>query len=266
VVAEPQPSAGSPPDPDAVMAVLDAAAAAAGEALVAHRAAAVDARSLRRRGTRRGQYQLDLAVDAAVLGVLSGTGLGILSEESGRTLPGAPVVVVVDPVDGSTNASRGIPWYACSLCAVDADGPWLALVVNLATGTRYTARRGGGAERDGEVIRTSGSTTLADSLVVLNGHPPAHFGWRQYRALGATALDICAVADGSVDATIDCTHDALGPWDYLGAMLVLAEAGGVGVDALGRELVVLDHEARRTPVCAATPELLAQALAARGTG
>ena len=242
-------------DADVVAALLEAAASAAGEAVRAHTLAASNARELRRRGHRPGQYQLDLTADAAVLEVLAGAGVGVLSEESGLTDPGAPVVVVVDPVDGSTNASRGIPWYACSLCAVDADGPWQALVVNLATGTRHTARRGEGAWRDGEPITTSGSTMLSDSLVVLNGHPPAHFGWRQYRALGATALDICAVADGSVDATIDCTHDAMGAWDYLGAMLVLTEAGGAGVDALGRDLVVLDHDVR-----------LEQALAARGTG
>ncbi len=221
---------------------------------------------MRRKGGRPGQYELDLSVDAAVLEVLSEAGVGVLSEESGSADLGADVVVVVDPVDGSTNASRGIPWYACSLCAVDSEGPWLSLVVNLATGTRWTAQRGAGAQRDGLTISTSSTTSLSDALVVLNGHPGAHFGWRQYRALGATSLDVCAVADGSVDATIDCTTDALGPWDYMGAMLVLTEAGGVMVDALGRELVVLDHDARRTPVSACTPRLFEQALAARDDG
>ncbi len=201
-----------------------------------------------------------------MLEVLLSAGVGVFSEESGLTDADSDVVVVVDPVDGSTNAARGIPWYACSLCAVDAEGPWLSLVANLASGVRYSAVRGGGARRDGTPIAVAAGVGLADALVVLNGHPPAHFGWRQYRALGATALDICAVADGTVDATIDCTHSELGPWDYMGAMLVLGEAGGVIVDADGRELVELDPSVRRTPVSASTPELLAQALAARGTG
>ena len=44
----------------------------------------------------------------------------VLSEESGRTgVDDSDVVVVVDPLDGSTNAARGIPWFATSLCAVD---------------------------------------------------------------------------------------------------------------------------------------------------
>ena len=88
-------------------------------------------------------------------------------------------------------------------------------------------------------------------------------GWRQYRALGATALDLCSVADGRVDGTIDWADSALGPWDYLGAMLVLSEAGGHLADAQGRELVVLDHAARRTPVAAGTAELFDALLAAR---
>lgn len=221
---------------------------------------------MRRAGRRPGQYAFDLVVDDAVLGILDGAGMGVLSEESGLTGHGddSGLVVVVDPVDGSTNASRGIPWYACSLCVVDPDGPWVSVVMNLATGTLYEAVRGAGATRDGAAIAVADTARLSDALVVLNGHAPTHFGWRQFRALGATALDICAVADGSVDATIDCTHDALGPWDYMGAMLVLTEAGGLVVDAQGRELATLDHSARRTPVSACNPGLLEQALAARG--
>lgn len=242
---------------DLLSATVDAVAAA----LEDHRASWQG--SWRDRGERPGQYRLDLVADEAALRVLRRGGVGILSEESGLEDPGSGIVVVVDPVDGSTNASRDLPWYACSLCAVDDDGPLAALVVNLATGRRYSAVRGGGAFRDGLPARTSAVTDLSRAVVVLNGYAGQHLGWRQYRALGATALDLCAVADGSVDATIDCTVDALGPWDYLGAALVLAEAGGGVEDAQGRELMVLDHAARRTPVAAGTPELLAAALAAR---
>jgi fructose-1,6-bisphosphatase/inositol monophosphatase family enzyme len=62
---------------------------------------------------------------------------------------------------------------------------------------------------------------------------------------------------------VDCTVDALGPWDYLAAALVLAEAGGRVADVHGRDLVVLDHAARRTPVSAGTPELFEVLLEAR---
>lgn len=258
------------PAHDGVLDLLRRAGAAVGDALDAHRRELADAeghdgglRALRTTGEREGQYRLDLVADRAVHEVLDPAGVGVLSEESGLERSGAAVLVVVDPVDGSTNASRGIPWYATSFCALDDDGAWVALVVNLATGTSWHAVRGAGAWRDGCPVRTSATQELAQAVVVLNGHAPRHLGWRQYRALGATALDLCAVADGTVDATVDFGGDALGPWDYLGGALVLREAGGELVDADGRELVTRDPSARRSPVSAATPELLAALLTAR---
>jgi len=214
-------------------------------------------------GTRGGQYLSDLAADTAVLAVLDRAGLGAMSEESGLHHGDREVVVVVDPVDGSTNASRDLPWYATSLCAVDADGPRAALVVDQAGGTRFEAVRGGGARADGTPLRPSGATDLGTSLVGLSGYPPWYFGWKQYRALGAVALDLCAVAAGRLDAYVDCSPSAHGAWDYLAGMLVCREAGAHVEDALGRSLVTLDHEARRTPVAAATPPLLDRVLAER---
>lgn len=214
-------------------------------------------------GTRHGQYLSDLAADAAALEVLDRAGVGVLSEESGRHRPDATMTVVLDPLDGSTNASRGIPWYATSLCAVDVDGPRAALVINLATGDRFEAVRGHGATCNGEPIVPSGATSMRESLVALSGHTHRWLGWYQYRALGACALDLCAVASGAADAYIDCSWNAHGSWDYLGGLLVCHEAGAVVVDLDGRDLVALDHDDRRTPIAAATAQLLDEALAAR---
>jgi fructose-1,6-bisphosphatase/inositol monophosphatase family enzyme len=210
------------------------------------------------------QYFSDLAADEVALAILDRAGFGVLSEESGLTDAGREILVVLDPVDGSTNASRGIPWFAASLCAVDAEGPLAAVVQNLATGTRFSAVRGGGAFLDGRPIRPTDQTELGRAVVGLSGYPSTHLGWKQYRALGASALDLSCVAAGLLDAFCDCTARAAhGPWDYLGGSLICAEAGAPCVDAWDRDLVVRDHEARRTPVAAATPELLAQLLAAR---
>ena len=211
--------------------------------------------------TRAGQYHCDLAADAAVLRVLSDAPIGILSEESGLTHADRDVVVVVDPIDGSTNAAAGLPWFATSLCAVDAEGPLAAVVVTQATGTRYRATRGGGVTVDGRATPPLRSVDLGDAFVGLSGLPDHHLGWRQYRALGAAALDICAVAVGILDAYIDCTAvPAHGPWDYLGAMLVCSEAGAFVTDRYGEDLVVLDHAARRTPVAASSEQLLTQCI------
>ena len=214
-------------------------------------------------GTHPGQYLSDLAADEAALAVIERAGLGAMSEETGVHGGDREVVVVLDPVDGSTNASRGLPWYATSLCAVDRDGARAALVVDQANGLRFEAVRGGGARVDGAPLRPTACTELGSAVIGLSGYPPRWFGWKQFRALGAAALDLCAVAGGRFDAYVDCSPSAHGAWDYLGGMLVCQEAGAVVVDAFDRELVTLEHAARLTPMAAATPELLAECVAAR---
>jgi len=250
------PAVGAPPPEHPVLDVLRAAAVAIADALR-------DLDDWGLAGTRDHQYRSDLVADDAVALVLDRVGFGVLSEESGLRRGDAEVVVVVDPVDGSTNASRGIPWYATSLCAVDERGPSAAVVTNLATGEHYEALRGQGAWRDGKPISPSGRTELAEAMVGLSGYPGAHLGWRQYRALGAAALDLCAVACGRIDGYVDCSRDAHGVWDYAGGLLVCQEAGALVTDVDGRELMILEHGARRTPVAAATPALLDALLARR---
>ena len=195
--------------------------------------------------------------------MLEAAGVGVLSEESGLQGGERDVVVVLDPLDGSTNAARGIPWFATSVCAVDADGPRAALVVDLPHGRTFTAVRGGGASVDGVPLAPSGCAEPSAALVGISGLPSRPLGWRQFRTLGAAALDLCAVAEGTLDGFVDCSPSAHGVWDYLGGALVCAEAGAIVVDALGRDLVAIDHRARRTPVGAATPALLDALLAAR---
>ena len=212
-------------------------------------------------GSRAGQYVADVAADAVAVAVLDGAGYGVLSEETGRHGADRAVTVVLDPLDGSTNASRRMSWWALSLAAVDEHGLLAALVVDLRHGDSWWASRGGGATRNGESIRVSGCSALADAIIGINGVPAGHGGWAQYRAFGATALDLCAVADGTLDGYLDATTDELGSWDYLGGTLIVREAGGTVADGFGRELLVLDHAARRVPVAGATAELAVSLLA-----
>ena len=216
-------------------------------------------------GRRDGQYGSDIAADEAVHGLLDPLGYGVLSEESGLRDPdlaGMPVIVV-DPLDGSTNASRGLPWFATSLCAVDSGGPLAAVVLDLVSGMRYDAVRGWGARRDGEPIRRTAAPPLGEAIIGLSGLPPRHLGWGQFRAMGAAALDLCAVADGRLDGYVDCSVDAHGVWDYMGALLVCSESGVEVVDTHGRDLCVLDPSVRRTPVAGAGPALTEALLKAR---
>lgn len=221
-------------------------------------------------GNRAGQYVHDVVADEILLPALTNDGFSVLSEESGLVVADGvanPITVVVDPIDGSTNASHGLPWYATSLCAVDGDGPLVALVVNLATGQRFRAIRGEGVDIDASpqqrgAVTSSGVERLEDAIISFSGLPPEHGGWRQYRAYGAFALDLCAVATGAFDACVDVDR-AHGVWDYLGGMLVCQEAGVPVADAFGEELVVLEHAARRAPVAAATEALLTDVVAMR---
>jgi fructose-1,6-bisphosphatase/inositol monophosphatase family enzyme len=239
--------------PDDLLALFDVASAAQRGAL-----ATLGPAERRARTDRAGQYQLDLVADAAVLPVLVAAGVRVLSEESGWSGPAdAPVTVVVDPVDGSTNCARQLPYWAISLCALDADGPLCALVQNGATGARYAAVRGKGATLDGVPIAPSTTVDVGGSVVALSGWPGAHLGWRQFRALGSAALALCDVAAGHIDGYLDGFPDQHAPWDYLGGALVCEEAGASIIDRSGRNLVVTDPDARRQLVAAGTPELLA---------
>lgn len=210
-------------------------------------------------GVRATQYSVDLAADAAALAVLHGAGCAVLSEESqitGEWVPGG-LMVVMDPLDGSTNASKRVPWYATALCVLDDQGMRASLVVNQASGRdRYWATRGGGAFHNGIRLQVSQMNPLRDSVVGISGLPSFRPGWGQFRALGAAALDICLVATGALDGWID--FNSHGVWDYLASILVCQEAGVTVEEFQGRDLVVTQYAEKRTPLVASSRELLSE--------
>jgi fructose-1,6-bisphosphatase/inositol monophosphatase family enzyme len=209
-------------------------------------------------GKRPTQYSVDLRADAAALEVLHGAGCAVLSEESGRTgdWNDDSLIVVMDPLDGSTNASRRVPWYATALAAIDSSGHRASLVANQFTNTdRWTATMGGGAFHNGVRISPSNCDQLSDAVIGISGVPKKHPGWAQFRALGAAALDLCLVAQGTLDGWVDMASH--GVWDYLASVHICAEAGAVVGEVHGRGLIVTEHSERRSPMVAATPRLLA---------
>jgi fructose-1,6-bisphosphatase/inositol monophosphatase family enzyme len=223
-------------------------------------------------GDHAAQYHHDRTADRAVLDVLESADVAVLSEESGlrggHTVDAGRVVVVVDPIDGSTNASRRLPWWSTALCAVDDQGPWVAVVHDHDTGVRFHAVRGAGAFRTEpggapEPVVRPATPELAGAVISLSGWPPRHYGWAQFRAYGSLALELCAVADGRLDGHVQFVTDEVGAWDYLAGALVCAEAGALVADAFGRDLVDFDHSSRRTPIAAGDGQLLSELLAAR---
>lgn len=218
-------------------------------------------------GEREGQYSGDVAVDEVVVDMCEAAGFFVLSEESGVgdlvwPLPEDKLLIVVDPVDGSTNASKGFPWFATSLCVVDLHGPRVALVAEQSgSETRYAAIRGAGANVDGLRIRVSGVVDPSHAVVATNALPAPGHGWWQVRTMGAAALDISLVGKGAVDGFID--YDGLGVWDYLAAVLICAEAGALIAEVNDQDLMTVDTSARRRPVIASSPEMLSSLMASK---
>ncbi|TFG65500.1 MAG: inositol monophosphatase [Gemmatimonadales bacterium] len=166
---------------------------------------------------------------------------GILAEESGTSATAsnstAPVLWIIDPLDGTTNWLHGYPEYAVSIAAQDAEGLRVGVVLNSATGECFEAVRGEGARLNGEPIRVS---RLADVRLALvgTGFPfkqldvlPAYLetfstvlrNTAGIRRAGAAALDLCDVACGRLDAFFEF-H--LMPWDVAAGALLVREAGG----------------------------------------
>ena len=209
-------------------------------------------------GAREGQYAFDVVADDAALAVLRSAGVKVLSEESGVEADAWPLrdndlLAILDPLDGSTNADRGVPWYSTSIAFVDALGLRAAVVFNHLNGDRFTAARGGGAFRNGDLIRVGALHELSECVVGLSGLPKSNPGWWQFRVLGSAALDLCLVACGGLDAWVDC--ESHGIWDYAGGMLIVTEAGGVVQEVFGANAIHADYDARRTIVAAATLEV-----------
>ena len=241
----------------ALLDAFDAAAAAVNAALAEVRGA-----DRRARTERPGQYAIDLLADAAVLRVLHELPVAVVSEESGVSGDrSSRIVVVVDPVDGSSNAARDLPYWATSLCALDAGGPLAALVINQATGVVHRAVRGEGAFRDGVRMTASPTTEVEQSVIALSGLPGMILPWKQFRVLGSAALALCDVAAGAIDGFLDVSSWHA-PWDYLGGVLMCSEAGASVADARGRVLDTADGTARRQVLAAGTPELLASLMRA----
>ena len=199
--------------------------------------------------------------DEVALRVLHGAGFRVVSEESGVTGQG-DYTVVLDPIDGSTNCDHGVPFFATSLAVLREGELVVALVANQATGALYEAELGGGAWCNGKRLSSSGQRQLSAAIVSFSGLPSRHLGWAQYRSLGAASLEICLVADGSLDAFSVAAHSRLHPWDYLGGLLIAQESGAAATEYDGEALVTSERVSRR-PCFAATPDLLAQLIAAQ---
>ncbi|MBF4992932.1 inositol monophosphatase [Arthrobacter gandavensis] len=165
----------------------------------------------------------------------------VTGEELEASVPEDPSGIrwSVDPLDGTTNFIRNIPFYATSVAAVNADGEWLAGVVHAPALVRvYWAARGHGAwlaeqgslrrlhgpdpERTGRLLGTGFSyepEVRSEQYAALGEQMD---GFADLRRLGSAALDLCMVADGTLDAYAE---RGLNEHDFAAGALIAEEAG-----------------------------------------
>jgi myo-inositol-1(or 4)-monophosphatase len=216
--------------------------------------------------------ELDQRAETAALAELRtlaerGVEFSVLSEEAGLVDLGAPWPrVLLDPVDGSLNAKRGLP--VVGLIASVLAGPTLAdlelgYVANVVSGERWHAVRGGGTFRDGEritpmaaappgVIEIVGTETPTRDLPKLE---PLLRRASRLRLLGSIAVSLVHTATAGIDVYASATQMRI--FDSATGMLMIREVGGVATDLEGRPLdgVPVDLATRTTVLASAHPYL-----------
>jgi myo-inositol-1(or 4)-monophosphatase len=170
----------------------------------------------------------------------------MLGEElSPNALSNTGIVVIADPLDGTTNFLHGYPEYAVSIGVAREGELCAAVVLNVPRGEEFTAISGGGAFLNGVRIKVSSLREPGRALIG-TGFPfrtveqlpqyVAQFslvaaGTAGMRRAGAAALDLASVACGRFDAFWELT---LAPWDVAAGILLVREAGGIVTDLEGQ--------------------------------
>ena len=176
---------------------------------------------------------IDQAAEDAIVARFRATGASIVSEELGF-LEGSDTVLVIDPIDGSLNAKRGVPFFSLSIAVADGrtmEDVHFGFVYDFGSGEEWTATRGEGArlngeplgsERPGDKIEILVMEATRTDLVAADAPKVATLAHR-LRIMGSTALSLCHLAAGRVDAV--CTLKPTRSVDIAAGQLLCREAG-----------------------------------------
>jgi myo-inositol-1(or 4)-monophosphatase len=187
---------------------------------------------------------VDRGAEALIRAALAPAGRAVtfIGEESAPETPvAAGLTFIVDPLDGTTNYLHGYPAYAVSIGALVDGALAAAVVLDIPRNECFTARRGGGAFRDGQPMQVSGITDPTRALIAtgvpfrkpdaiaryLAQLPKVLATTSGIRRAGSAAIDLAHVACGRVDAFWELR---LAPWDVAAGILLVREAGGVVTD------------------------------------
>jgi myo-inositol-1(or 4)-monophosphatase len=176
---------------------------------------------------------IDKAAEDAIVERFRATGASIVSEELGF-LEGSDTVLVIDPIDGSLNAKRGIPFFSLSIAVAEGktmDDVHFGFVHDFGSGEEWTARRGEGAWLNGAplgAIRPKDEIEILvfeatrTNLVAADAPKVAALAHR-LRIMGSTALSLCHLAAGRVDGV--CTLKPTRAVDIAAGQLLCRELG-----------------------------------------
>jgi len=181
---------------------------------------------------------IDQAAEDAVVERLAALDLDfvLVSEELGeRTFgKGGELRIVVDPIDGSINAKRGIPFFCLSLAVAEGltmDDVVFGYVHDFGTGEEWTAERGRGAFLDGEQLRGTGPKDTIEILsfegtttrAIAEQIPALLDLVGRVRVMGSLALTLCHLAAGRIDGA--CSLKPARSVDIAAAQLLVRERG-----------------------------------------
>lgn len=205
------------------------------------------------------QYIDKLAED--IIFEFVGKKISILSEEAGFRKGESKYVFVVDPIDGTRNAVRGIPFYCFSIALGQKklNDVTYALVRNIPTGDTFIAEKANGAFLNGERIYVDSNMSDPVFSLVL-GKSGNENTWRSVhmnsiRSLGAAALEMCLVASGAIHAYY-MGRESLRVTDFAAGSLIVREAGGEVYTISGEILDVgLNLHERSSVLAVASPEI-----------
>ena len=189
---------------------------------------------------------IDIAAEDAALEILASSGIDmkIVTEEKGHlTFGDSPeFTVVLDPLDGTYNATRDVPFYSVSIAIGDVDLTDIryAEVYNLANGTDFTAAKNKGAFYNNKKIQVSQAAKLDEFTVASYGYKDKSDVFRRLgshvrrlRSFGSAALELSFVASGRLDAFVDL-RSRLRIMDVAAGILIVNEAGGIVTDGHGQ--------------------------------
>lgn len=187
-------------------------------------------------------YSFDLAAERTAINVITDKlkNVAIISEELGVTGSGNPdYYILIDPVDGSRNASRGIPIYSTTLViskSISSKDMIAGGVIDHVSGELYIGEKGGAVFVNGHEPKLSNMSSLKDSYLIVSMWSIRDERYRRWAEkiicnsgfaafLASTALEICYILAGRVEAYV-CLGPYLRPFDFLAPLFLLEIAGG----------------------------------------